>query len=171
MPYGLHVPNLARAIAEAWRLLRPGGRFAFTNWVTHLPLSAADTQLLWDGMAAATLISIDTHTGLLRDAGFKIDTIDDETDAWGVILADRLRMYQKLRVEAEQAGTPAGHDDFYKSYVLFVDLVQKKAMGGARFAAFNEGSVIPSLERSPQCHSERSRGIFQAPEDFSLRSK
>ncbi|SDR64327.1 Methyltransferase domain-containing protein [Rhizobiales bacterium GAS113] len=130
-----HVPNLARAIAEAWRLLRPGGRFAFTNWVTHLPLSAADTRLLWDGMAAATLISIDAHTGLLRDAGFKIDRIDDETDAWGLILADRLRMYQKLRVEAEQAGRPAGHDDFYKSYVLFVDLVQKKAMGGARFAA------------------------------------
>jgi hypothetical protein len=44
-------------------------------------------------------------------------------------------MYQKLRGEAEQAGTPAGYDDFYKSYVLFVDLVQKKMMGGARFSA------------------------------------
>jgi sarcosine/dimethylglycine N-methyltransferase len=44
-------------------------------------------------------------------------------------------MYQKLRGEAEQAGAPAGHDDFYKSYVLFVSLVQQKRMGGARFAA------------------------------------
>jgi hypothetical protein len=64
-----------------------------------------------------------------------IEAIDDETDAWGVVLAERLRMYQKLRSEAERAGTPAGHDDFYKSYVLFVDLVQKKIMGGARFTA------------------------------------
>jgi hypothetical protein len=40
-----------------------------------------------------------------------------------------------LRGEAEQAGTPAGHDDFYKSYVLFVDLVRRKIMGGARFSA------------------------------------
>ena len=52
-----------------------------------------------------------------------------------MILAERLRMYEKLRGEAEAAGTPAGHDDFYRSYVLFVDLVQRKAMGGARFTA------------------------------------
>jgi SAM-dependent methyltransferase len=131
----LHVPDLALALAEAYRVLRPGGRIAFTNWIAHQPLSAADKRLLWDGMAAATLISIDRHAELLRNAGFEVETIDDETDAWGLILAERLRMYQKLRLEAERAGTPAGHDDFYRSYVLFVELVQKKIMGGARFSA------------------------------------
>ena len=131
----LHVPELAKALSEAFRVLRPGGRFAFTNWIVHDQLSAADKQLLWDGMAAATLISIDRHLELLRGAGFVIEQVDDETDAWGPILAERLRMYQKLRGEAEQAETPAGHDDFYKSYVLFVDLVQKRVMGGARFSA------------------------------------
>ncbi len=131
----LHVPDLARALGEAYRVLRPGGRLAFTNWIAHQPLSTADKQLLWDGMAAATLISIDQHGELLRGAGFSIDAIEDETDAWGPILAERLRMYQKLRGEAAQAGTPTGHEDFYKSYVLFVELVQKKVMGGARFSA------------------------------------
>lgn len=131
----LHVPDVARAFAEAHRVLRPGGRFAFTNWVVHRLLTAAERQLLWDGMAAATLLSIDEHAELLRNAGFEIEAVEDETEAWGVILAERLRMYEKLRGEAEAAGTPAGHDDFYTSYVLFVDLVQKKAMGGARFAA------------------------------------
>ena len=61
--------------------------------------------------------------------------MEDETDAWGAILAERLRMYQKLRGEAEAAGAPSGHDDFYRAYVLFVDLVQRKAMGGARLTA------------------------------------
>jgi SAM-dependent methyltransferase len=131
----LHVPDLARTFGEAHRVLRPGGRFAFTNWVIHQPLSEAQRQLLWDGMAAATLIGIDEHAKLLRAAGFSIESIDDETEAWGTILAERLRMYEKLRGEAEAAGTPAGHDDFYRSYVLFVDLVQRKAMGGARFTA------------------------------------
>jgi SAM-dependent methyltransferase len=131
----LHVPDLARVLGEAYRVLRRAGRIAFTNWVVHQPLSAADTRLLWDGMAAATLIGIDRHLELLRDAGFVVDTVDNETDAWGPILAERLRMYEKLRGEAEQAGTPMGHDAFYKSYVLFVGLVQKKTMGGARFSA------------------------------------
>jgi SAM-dependent methyltransferase len=131
----LHVPDIARAFCEAHRVLRPGGRIAFTNWVVHRPLSDAQRQLLWDGMAAATLIGIEGHAELLRGAGFEIEVVEDETDAWGAILAERLRMYQKLRGEAEQAGTPSGHDDFYRSYVLFVDLVQRKEMGGARFCA------------------------------------
>src|SRR5215475_3487380 len=45
----LHVPNLANVFAEAHRVLRPSGRIAFTNWVVHSPLSAADRELLWDG--------------------------------------------------------------------------------------------------------------------------
>lgn len=131
----LHVPDIGRAFAEAYRVLRPGRRMAFTNWVVHRPLSEAQKQLLWDGMAAATLASVEGHAELLRGAGFEIEAVEDETDAWGAILGERLRMYQKLRGEAEAAGTPAGHDDFYRSYVLFVDLVQRKAMGGARFMA------------------------------------
>jgi len=131
----LHVPDVARAFVEAHRVLRAGGRIAFTNWVVHRPLVEAQRQLLWDGMAAATLIGIDRHVELLRDAGFEIESVEDETQSWGEILGERLRMYEKLRGEAEAAGTPAGHDDFYRSYVLFVDLVQRKAMGGARFAA------------------------------------
>jgi SAM-dependent methyltransferase len=131
----LHVPDIARTFGEAHRVLRPGGRFAFTNWVIHRPLSQAERELLWDGMAAATLIGVEEHAKLLHAAGFVVEAVDDETEAWGTILAERLRMYEKLRGEAEAARTPAGHDDFYRSYALFVDLVQLKAMGGARFVA------------------------------------
>ena len=148
----LHVPDVARAFVEAHRVLCPGGRIAFTNWVIHRPLSEAQRQLLWDGMAAATLIGIEAHAGLLRDAGFEIEAVEDETDAWGIILGERLRMYEKLRGEAEAAGTPAGHDDFYRSYVLFVDLVQQKAMGGARFRV-----------RAARARSDAARRHFACP--------
>src|SRR5207245_2818270 len=43
----LHVPDLGRALREAYRVLCPGGRIAFTNWIVHRPLSEAQRQLLW----------------------------------------------------------------------------------------------------------------------------
>jgi sarcosine/dimethylglycine N-methyltransferase len=50
-------------------------------------------------------------------------------------LVQRLAMYRKLRGEAQAAGTPAGHDAFYESYVRFVELVTRAELGGGRFGA------------------------------------
>lgn len=131
----LHVPDLARTFAEAHRILRPGGRLAFSNWVAHQPLSDADAALMWEGMATRRLYHLQAHADLLLRAGFKVDSVEDLTPEWGDILRQRLAMYQKLRGEAERAGTPAGHDAFYASYVRFVDLVSDAHLGGGRFTA------------------------------------
>lgn len=131
----LHVPDKGRALAEAFRILRPGGRLAFTDWTPDAPLSAADADLLWRGMAAQSLQSVARYRALLEDAGFRIVAVDDLTPEWGVILAERLAMYRTLREEAERAGTPPGHDAFHESYVRFVALVQSGELGGARFTA------------------------------------
>jgi ubiquinone/menaquinone biosynthesis C-methylase UbiE len=140
----LHVPGKARAIAEAYRVLKPGGRFAFSDWTPDAPLSAADADLLWRGMAAQTLQSTASYRALLERAGFRIVAVDDLTPEWGVILAERLAMYQRLRREAERAGTPPGHDAFHESYVRFVALVQTGELGGARFTAEKPPSSVPS---------------------------
>jgi sarcosine/dimethylglycine N-methyltransferase len=130
----LHVPDKRRALAEAWRILKPGGRIAFTDWVAHRPLSGADRALMWQGMAVTDLYDLPAYAGLVREAGFSIDTVEDLTREWGGILTQRLAMYRKLREETQAAGTPAGHDAFYESYVRFVDLVNDAALGGGRFA-------------------------------------
>ena len=59
----------------------------------------------------------------------------DLTEEWGPILKERLAMYQLLREEARQAGTPMGHDAFHESYIRFVDLVQARKLGGVRIVA------------------------------------
>jgi len=130
----LHVPDKGRALAEAFRILKPGGRIAFTDWVAHRPLSEADKELMWQGMAVADLYDLPAYVELIEKAGFAVDSVEDLTLDWGNILKQRLAMYQKLREETQEVGTPAGHDAFYESYVRFVDLVNEAALGGGRFA-------------------------------------
>jgi sarcosine/dimethylglycine N-methyltransferase len=131
----LHVPDKGRALAEAFRVLRPGGRVAFTDWIVHAPLAAPDAALLWEGMAAQTLQSPSGYRGLLERAGFRAIELEDLTIEWGPILQQRLKMYQAMRQEAEAAGTPAGHDAFHRSYIRFVDLVCGRRIGGVRATA------------------------------------
>ena len=131
----LHVPEKGRALREAFRILRRGGRLAFTDWTANVPLGRDDADLLWRGMAAQDLQSVAQYRALLEDAGFVVLAVQNLSPEWAVILTERLAMYQRLRLEAEQAGTPQGHDAFHQSYVRFVALVQQGVLGGARFTA------------------------------------
>ena len=69
---------------------------------------------------------------LLTDIGFRVRSSEELTAEWAVLLKARLAMYEKLRLEAEAAGTPSGHDAFHKSYVRLVDLMSAHGLGGVR---------------------------------------
>jgi sarcosine/dimethylglycine N-methyltransferase len=130
-----HVPDVKKALTEAFRILRKDGRLAFTDWMANEPLTADDAQLMWDGMAIQPLRSISDYCHLVASSGLRVLSATDLTDEWGPILQERLAMYQRLREEARQAGTPTGHDAFHRSYVRFVELIQQRKLGGIRIVA------------------------------------
>src|SRR4051812_1883224 len=127
-----HVPDPGKALSEAFRILRKDGRLAFTDWIANEPLSADDAQLMWDGMAIQPLRSISDYCRLVESSGLRVLSTTNLTDEWGPILKERLAMYQRLREEARQAGTPTGHDAFHTSYIRFVELIQRRKLGGVR---------------------------------------
>ena len=136
-----HVPELKKALVEAFRILRKDGRLAFTDWIANEPLTADDAQLMWDGMAIQPLRSISDYCHLVESSGLEVLSAADLTDQWGPILKERLAMYQRLREEARQAGTPAGHDAFHRSYVRFVELIQQRKLGGIRLVALKQVAI------------------------------
>ena len=77
-----HIPDVKKALAEARRILKTGGRLAFTDWVAHQPLAAADAQLMWDGMAIQPLRSIPDYRHLVEGVGLRVLSVTDLTEEW-----------------------------------------------------------------------------------------
>lgn len=66
-----------RVIAEAFRVLKPGGRFAVSDVVTRgeVPAHVRDSMMLWVGCIAGAL-DMDEFAGKLRKAGFEAVDIE-----------------------------------------------------------------------------------------------
>ena len=131
----LHVPDKRAALAEAYRVLKKGGRLAFTDWIEHRRLDATDSESMWRGIAAQTIQSFDSYDRMLREIGYRIVSKKDLTAEWGRILEQRFAMYRKLHEETIALGTPSGDEEFYRSYARLVALVQSRTLGGGRFVA------------------------------------
>jgi sarcosine/dimethylglycine N-methyltransferase len=131
----LHVPDKRAALAEAYRVLKKGGRLAFTDWIEHRSLNANDSEAMWRGIAAQAIQSFDSYDRMIRDVGFHLLSWKDLTVEWAEILDQRFAMYRKLREETIALGTPSGDEEFYRSYARLVALVQAGTLGGGRFVA------------------------------------
>src|SRR5262249_20603797 len=130
----LHVPDKGRALAECARVLAPGGRIAFTDWVALSGLGDGERGRLAEWMAAVSLLGVDAYRGLLGRAGFVGVEAEDLSGAGIPILRERRRMYRSLRHETVARLGPARYDEYDQLYAFFVGLVEAGKLGGARFS-------------------------------------
>ncbi len=131
----LHVADKSGLLAGARRVLKGGGRLAFTDWTAGPALTTSDRRLMDEGIAAKAIHSPEDYEGLLRDAGFTAVRREDLSAAWRPILQARLDMYRRLREEAQRATGADPHAGYVRFYERFVALVVDGALGGARFVA------------------------------------
>ena len=92
----LHVPDKGRALAECRRVLLPGGRIAFSDWIATPRLGDGERRRLEEWMAAVTLQSIEGYTSLLARAGFSAIEAEDLSAEWARILRRRREMFAAL---------------------------------------------------------------------------
>ncbi|HKU94105.1 MAG TPA: methyltransferase domain-containing protein [Vineibacter sp.] len=131
----LHIADKQRLLAGVRRVLKPGGRLAFTDWIAGPALTAIDRRLMDEGIAAKAIHTAHEYTALLQAAGFRDIARDDLSSAWRPILEARLQMYRRLREDAQRATGGDPHADYVRFYERFVALVAAGALGGARFIA------------------------------------
>ena len=131
----LHVPDKAEALAECRRVLLPGGRIAFSDWIATARLSDRERRRLDEWMAAVTLQSIEGYKALLAGAGFVAIGAEDLSVEWIAILRRRLEMFRGLRADSVARLGQARYDEYDQLYTFFVGLVEAGRLGGARFSA------------------------------------
>lgn len=121
----MHVAAKARMLAECRRVLVPGGRLAFTDWMATSRLTDGERRRLEEWTAASGLQTLDGYRALLGRAGFAAVEAEDIVDEWRPILTARFERYRALGERAEQD---------LRIYAFFVGLVEAGKLGGGRFS-------------------------------------
>jgi ubiquinone/menaquinone biosynthesis C-methylase UbiE len=131
----LHIDDKAAVLSECHRVLAPGGRLAFTDWIAQPRLAEREREQLWRWMAATTLQALDGYRALLGRAGFRAVEAEDVTDEWRAVLRGRLALFRALRPHTVAALGQARYDEYDQLYAFFVGLVEAGKLGGGRLTA------------------------------------
>ena len=130
-----HVPDKSRLVAEAVRLVKPGGTIAFTDIVRRVTLSPAIAQRLYDDMAFNDIESAEGYVELLGRHGCVSVGREDLNADWTAILQERLRMYRGMRESTIAVHGAEAYERYDAAYTHFVSLYTSGVLGGARIVA------------------------------------
>ena len=131
----LHIADKATLLGGCRRVLKSGGRFAFTDWIAFPGLDSAARQRLADGICATAIHGIAEYRGLLDRAGFADHAVEDLSPAWQDILRQRLEMFRAMQDDTVRLFGAERHRAYIGAYEFFVARIADGQLGGARFSA------------------------------------
>lgn len=90
-----HVLDKDKLIAEAFRVLKPGGKLGFTDWITTGPIGDAELLPLLAMMAFPNMQSFEGWQAAMKKVGFNVLEARDETEAYAKCWDDYVRIVTK----------------------------------------------------------------------------
>jgi ubiquinone/menaquinone biosynthesis C-methylase UbiE len=138
----LHMPHRAKAIAECARVVKPGGRIAFTDVVLREPLTPEEEARMATEMHAPRIGSVERHLEALRANGCTVESCEDLSESWTRILVERLAMYRSLRDTTVAKFGEEHFEGWDRTYSFFVGLFVSGNLGGGRIVAIHAGKTL-----------------------------
>jgi sarcosine/dimethylglycine N-methyltransferase len=131
----VHVPGKAGLIGECVRVLRRGGRIAFTDVLARTSLAPPVRERLTRDMAFASIATLDEYRRQLGEAGCEVVRCEDLSAEWTEILKRRLAMYRSLKGTTIARFGEAHFRRWDRTYSFFVGLFAAGSLGGGRLVA------------------------------------
>lgn len=131
----LHIPDKQAVVDETYRVLRAGGRFAYTDWTVTARLSDDDRARLAREMTASNLQSAESYRAMLEAKGFTAIAATDLSAEWREILLERMAMFANMEADTVRIQGAAAHERYMAAYRFFIDRIETGALGGHMFVA------------------------------------
>ena len=129
-----HIPNKSQLIPECVRVLKPGGKLAFTDILASPKTTSATRERLLEGMNFPELITLGDYRAMLEREGCSVQVIDLSAE-WQTILRERLEMYRSLKDQTIEQFGPERFAKWDEAYSFFVGLYECGELEGGRFLA------------------------------------
>jgi ubiquinone/menaquinone biosynthesis C-methylase UbiE len=119
-----YVTDKNRLIQEAHRVLKPGGKIAFTDWIITGEISKEQLEPLLDTMAFPYMETFKGYQELLKQIGFKILEALDQTDEYAKCFDE---YYNKVHVDLKPTILENFGQDLFDFASNLVTIWQKAA--------------------------------------------
>lgn len=91
-----YVTDKEKLLKEAYRVLKPGGKIGFTDWIITGEITKEELNPLYDTMQFPYMETFEGYQELLKNTGFKIIKALDQTDEFAKCFD---QYYDKVHVE------------------------------------------------------------------------